>query len=153
MASVEASYATELQGARNRLATLKDRAAARARARGDTVQPSQRDALSDAQGAYAVTNRSTDANGLADGAPASELQKLIAVFLLDPANGVPLDSHKIHREVRINLVHNPDMLQRWDRLWLCPRLYVCLPFAGSAAVMWPPRHRHSAHGRWMSVSL
>lgn len=111
MASVEAGYAVELQSARTRLKALKDRAAARARARGDTVIPSQRDALSDAQGASAVTDRTTDANGLADGAPASELQKLIAAFLLDPANGVPLDSHRMHKEVCSALLHCLMMLQ------------------------------------------
>jgi hypothetical protein len=89
MASVEAGYATELADARARLLKLKDRAAARARALGNAVTPSQRDALG-------------DSNGLEDRGPASELQKLVAAFLLDPANGVPLDSHKIHREVLLN---------------------------------------------------
>lgn len=103
MASVEAGYATELADARTRLQKLKDRAAARARALGNAVTPSQRDALGDKQGALAVQDRTTDANGLEDSdKPASELQKLVAAFLLDPAIGVPLDSHKIHREVLVD---------------------------------------------------
>ncbi len=99
MASEEASYATDLAAARSRLAALKERAAARARARGDAFIPSQRDSLSEAGGALTVPDRTTDAHGLGEEKPASELQKLIAAFLLDPANGVPLDSHKMHREV------------------------------------------------------
>jgi hypothetical protein len=101
MASAEAGYATELADARSRLLKLKDRAAARARALGNAVTPSQRDALGDSLGASAGADRTTDANGLEDSGHVSELQKLVAAFLLDPANGVPLDSHKIHREVTL----------------------------------------------------
>ena len=114
MASAEAGYATELADARARLLKLKDRAAARARALGNAVTPSQRDILGDSNGASAVADRTTDANGLEDSGPASELQKLVAAFLLDPANGVPLDSHKIHREV---LMHSCEALA--DSIAVC----------------------------------
>ncbi len=138
MASAEAGYAVELQSARTRLKALKDRAAARARARGDI--PSQRDALSDAQGASAVTDRTTDANGLADGAPASELQKLIAAFLLDPANGVPLDSHRMHKEVCSVLLHCLMVLQALSSAFASVPAYAdttspcCEPPASSESV-------------------
>ena len=103
MTSVEAGYATELAAARQRLTVLKERAAARARARGDPVATSQRDALGGAQaGNASAGSRGSDANAASDGTvAASELQRRIAAFLLGPANAVPIDSHKMHREVSL----------------------------------------------------
>lgn len=103
MASAEANYATELAAAEQRLNLLKRKAFARAKARGeDPTEESQRDALGGAQNGTGVAERSSTANGAAEGAaPPSELQRLVAAYLLEASGSVPMDSHKIHREVRV----------------------------------------------------
>jgi hypothetical protein len=100
MASTEANYATELAAAEQRLLLLKRKALARAKARGDPVLDSQRDTLGDAANGAAATDRGTADNGANEGPPPpSELQRLVAAYLLEASGAVPMDSHKIHREV------------------------------------------------------
>lgn len=101
MASAEAKYATELAAAEQRLMLLKRKAMARAKARGDTVPESHRDTVGDAANGAAATDRSAAANGANEGPPPpTELQRLVAGYLLEASGAVPMDSHKIHREVR-----------------------------------------------------
>lgn len=101
MASAEANYATELAAAEQRLNLLKRKAFARAKARGvETPEASQRDPLGGAQHGAGLTERNSSANGAIDGnAAPSELQRLVAGYLLGASGAVPMDSHKIHREV------------------------------------------------------
>ena len=99
---VETEYAAELAGARLRLAALKERAAKRARLRGDTVpQPADKDALAGQHPNGGLGERHSTAQAQADAKPAgAALQRLIAAMLLDAATAVPMDSAKLHREVR-----------------------------------------------------
>ena len=102
MASVmtETEYAAELAGARLRLAALKERAAKRARLRGEIVpQPADKDALAGQHPNGGLGERQSAAQAPADAKPAgAALQRLIAAMLLDAATAVPMDSAKLHRE-------------------------------------------------------
>ena len=97
----ETEHAAFIAEARLRLTTLKERAAKRARFRGDTVvQPADRDALAGRQPNGGLGERHNDAQTPADVRPAgAALQRLIAAMLLDATTAVPIDSAKLHREV------------------------------------------------------
>ena len=102
MLMTETEHAAFLAEARLRLSTLRERAAKRARFRGDTVaQPADKDALAGQQPNGGLGERHSDAQAPADVRPAGAgLQRLIAAMLLDATTAVPIDSAKLHREVR-----------------------------------------------------
>lgn len=100
--TTEVDYALEISAAKQRLAQLKERAAKRARLRGEVVPlPSERDALAGQQPEGALGERDTDAHAPIEASLTAALQKVIAAFLLDPATVIPIDSQKIHREVSL----------------------------------------------------
>ncbi len=98
----ETEHAAFIAEARLRLTTLKERAVKRARFRGDTVAPpADRDALAGQQPSGGLGERHSNAQSPAEARPAgAALQRLIAAMLLDAATVVPIDSAKLHREVR-----------------------------------------------------
>jgi hypothetical protein len=108
---VETEYAAELAGARFRLAALKERAAKRARLRGESVpQPADKDALAGQHPNGGLGERHSAAQAPADAKPAgAALQRLIAAMLLDAASAVPMDSAKLHREVHLAVSSNPKL--------------------------------------------
>ena len=101
----ETEHAAFLAEAKLRLTTLRERAAKRARFRGETVaQPAAKDALAGQQPNGGLGERHSDAQAPADAKPAgAALLRLIAAMLLDATTAVPIDSAKLHREVRPEL--------------------------------------------------